>query len=57
MKNSTFMQAFNGIKDPDLMFDLCIWGAYVAGNLNGKMPVEETREVFKRIKKSLKSND
>lgn len=54
-ERNNFEKAFVGLKNPDLMFDLCIWGAFTAGNLDGKMPIDETRKVFEKIKKLLKN--
>lgn len=42
------------LKDPDQMFDLCMVGAFMAGQLNGMMPVEESRMAFGAIKKRLR---
>lgn len=41
------------LKDPLTMFDLCIAGSFMAGQLGGKIPVDETRKVFEKIKKIL----
>lgn len=49
---SNFLKAFDGLEEPDLMLDLLVWGSYTAGAMGGQMPVDEGREIFKRIKKS-----
>ena len=41
------------MKNPDKMFDLVLAGAYLRGQLGGKMPVDESRLVFEKIKKLL----
>ena len=41
------------LKDVDEMFDLLIYSAYVCGNLKGMVLVDESREVFKVIKKRI----
>lgn len=41
------------LKDPDQMFDLIVMMAYMRGNLNGMVPVDESRQVFEKIKKLL----
>ncbi len=38
------------------MFDLCIAGTYFAAQFGLKIPVQETREVFEKIKKNLTNN-
>lgn len=42
--------------DPMSQFDMCILGSYICGQMGLPMPVDETREVYKLIVKSLKSN-
>lgn len=49
-----FLEAFVGLEDPSVMFDLVVWGSYVRGSLNGKIPVDEAREIYKRIVKAIK---
>lgn len=48
-----FLSTFKGVKDPALMFDLICVANYFAGMLEHKMPVDENREIFQRIKKLL----
>ena len=42
------------MKDPDAMFDLIISGIYFAAQFGNPIPVDESRIVFKKIKKLLK---
>lgn len=37
------------MKDPDLMFDFVCAANYFAGNAGAKMPVEDSRQVYKKI--------
>lgn len=39
------------MRDPDHIFDLVVWGAYMAGTCKAEMPFEEARKVFIHIKK------
>lgn len=54
MRDKNWLKSFKGLKDVNQMFDLVVWGAYCAGSFKGKIPVEESREIFRRIKKLLK---
>jgi len=42
-------------KRVDEMFDLVCFNNFVAGQFDGKIPVDKNREVFKRIKWILKN--
>jgi len=42
------------LKNPDLMFDMVITNAYFCGQFDKNMPVDESREVFEKMKKLLK---
>lgn len=42
-------------KDPAEVFDLAIYGAYIAGHLGADIPTEESREVFEHLKTLLAS--
>lgn len=44
---------FSGVSDPDLLFDLVCAQNWFAGNLDQKIPVEKSREVFRGIKELL----
>jgi hypothetical protein len=50
----TAWDAIMDLKNPDEMFDLVCAGCYFAGNLDGMMPVDESRKVFEKIKKLLR---
>ena len=54
-KNTTPFELILKLKDPDEIFDLVCAGNYFAGNFNSRMPVDESRKAFKRIKKLLKT--
>ncbi len=44
---------YRGIKDPDLLFDLVVFRAWLLGQGDQSIPVEESRLVLKHIKKLL----
>lgn len=44
-----------GLKNIDEMFDLLIFSAFVRGQFNGMVPVDESREIFEEIKKRIRS--
>lgn len=44
---------YQGIKKPDLLFDLVCYHNFVAGQFDGKIPVQESRQVYEEIKRLL----
>ena len=38
------------IKNPDELFDLICFKNWMMGNMNANIPVEESREIFEKIK-------
>lgn len=40
-------------KKVDIVFDMVIFNAYLAGEFGQKLPVEDSRKVFEHIKKLL----
>jgi hypothetical protein len=52
--DNKFPSSFKRMKDPDKLFDLICVANYFAGTFDRRMPVDENREVFERIKKLIK---
>jgi hypothetical protein len=49
----SILSSFEGMKNPDEMFGLICSCNYFAGQFGNNIPVEESREIFRRIKKFL----
>lgn len=50
VKESTLWRLTKDLKNPDLIFDLVVWAAYCSGHNDGQVPVDDSRQVFERIK-------
>lgn len=49
--------AYKGVKEPGLLFDLVCARNWFAGNLNQNIPVDESRQVFREIKRLIISQE
>jgi len=45
---------YEEIKDPDMLFDAICLKNYVSGGIGSNIPVDESREMFERIKQLLR---
>lgn len=53
MERMAAWKQLDRMKKPDEIFDLVCFGNFMAGQFNAKIPVDESRRAFARIKKLL----
>lgn len=56
MKKTALDKTIEQTTDVDHIFDLIVWSAWLSGQMNSDIPVEESRRAFSKIKELINSS-